>query len=218
MPDQFTGFRFTGLRRKPARAPGFAAASAALLSILFSAGCHSSMVAQPDSPASFRGDNTVADWPLKFVRHSFGAYCYDTIGCKVLYAGFPHGASSDDEVSPPASSRGPDYRKHWNAGHLALPNFPPPAVVTWRSKDGTAHEAEVDIGEIFKDRLILHDVPREDIREGVSIHNPGIVLEVNDRTINVYMKARIPTNSLRTPGNPNSDFRNDPVLAWSRTY
>lgn len=176
------------------------------------------MTARPDTPAPLQGDNTVADWPLKFVRHSFGAYCYDTIGCKVLYAGFPHGARDENEVSPPASSRGPDYRKHWNAGHLALPNFPPPAVVIWRSKDGTAHEAKVDIGGIFRDGLILHHVPREDIREGVSIHNPGIVLEVNDRTINVYMKARIPTKSLRSPGNPNSDFRNDPVLAWSRTY
>lgn len=176
------------------------------------------MTAQSDTPASLRGANTVADWPLKFVRHSFGAYCYDTIGCKVLYAGFPHGASDGDEVSPPASSHGPDYRKNWNAGHLALPNFPPPAVVTWRSKDGTPHRAEVDIGEIFKDQLIRHDVPRDDIAEGVSIHNPGIVVEVNDRTINVYMKARIPTKSLRTPGNPYSDFRNDPVLAWSRTY
>lgn len=176
------------------------------------------MTAHSDTPASFRGDNTVADWPLKFVRHSFGAYCYDTIGCKVLYAGLPHGARDENEVSPPASSRGRDYRKNWNAGHLALPNFPPPAVVTWRSKDGTAHEAQVDIGGIFKDGLILHDVPREDIREGVSIHNPGIVLEVNDRTINVYMRAFIPTKELQIPGNRYSGHRDDLVLAWTQTY
>lgn len=174
--------------------------------------------APSDTPGSFRGDNTVADWPLKFVRHKFGAYCYDTIGCKVLYAGFPHGASSDDVLSPPASSFGPDYRNNWNASHLALPNFPPPAVVTWRSKDGESHRAEVDIGEIFKDRLIRHNVPREDIPEGISIGDPGIVLEVSDRTIHVYMKAFVPTKSLRTPGNPHSDYRSDPVLVWSRTY
>lgn len=176
------------------------------------------MTAPSDTPASLRGTSTVAEWPLTFARHNFGAYCYDTIGCTVQYAGLRHGARGEDDVSPPASSHGPDHRKHWNAGHLALPNFPPPAVVTWRSRDGTAHRAEVDIGAIFKDGRILHEVPRDDVKEGVTIHDPGIVVEVDDRTINVYMQARIPTKSLRTPGNPNSDYRNDAVLAWSRTY
>lgn len=195
-----------------------ASASAIALLLLTSAGCHSSMTAHTEVPTGQRGTNTVADWPLKFVRHSFGAYCYDTIGCKVLYAGFPHGAQDEHQVSPPASSYGPDYRERWRAGHIALQNFPPPAVVTWRSKDGEAHRAEVDIGAIFSDGLILHEVPREDISEGVSILDPGIILEVNDRTINVFMRARIPTKSLRTPENPRSDFRNDLLLAWSRTY
>ena len=176
------------------------------------------MTAHSKVPNGLRGTNTVADWPLKFVRHSFGAYCYDTIGCKVLYAGFSHGARDEHQVSPPASSYGPDYRERWKAGHLALPNFPPPAVVTWRSKDGTAHRAEVDIGEIFKDQRILHDVPRNEIAEGVSINNPGIVLEVNDQTINVYMRAFIPTKELQIPGNRHSGHRNDLVLAWTRTY
>lgn len=176
------------------------------------------MTAPSDKPRITRGDNTVADWPLKFVRHNFGAYCYDTIGCKVLYAGFPHGVDNEDDVSPPPSHFGPDHRENWNAGHLALPNFPSPAIVTWRSKDGEAHRAEVDIGEIFKDRLIRHNVPREDIPEGISIGNPGIVLEVNDRTINVYMRAFIPTKELQIPGNRYSGHRDDWVLAWTRTY
>ena len=42
-------------------------------------------------------------------------------------------------------------------------------VVAWVSKDGSSHHATVDIGDIFKDRLIRHNVPREEIREGMSI-------------------------------------------------
>ncbi len=30
-------------------------------------------------------DNTLADWPLKFVRHSFGAACYSTYGSIIRY-------------------------------------------------------------------------------------------------------------------------------------
>lgn len=55
-------------------------------------------------------DNTVADWPLTFVQHNFGAHCFDTIGCKITYSGFTHGVDGDDEVSPPLAS----YRGHAN--------------------------------------------------------------------------------------------------------
>lgn len=165
-----------------------------------------------------RIDNTVADWPLRFVQHNFGAYCYSTYGCQVIYNGFNHTADPDDELQLSSASLGDRYPGNFYAGYLGVMNFPGPARVSWRSADGEGHEAMVDIGEIFRDRLILHDVPREDIPERVSILNPAIILEVNDRTINVYMRARIPTKSLRTPGNPYSDYRNDLVLAWSRTY
>src|SRR3546814_14273196 len=83
----------------------------------------------------------------------------------------------------------------------SIANFPPAAIGTRRSKDGTPHHAEVDIGDIFKDRLIRHNLQREEISETSSISHPGIILEVNDRTINVYMRARIPTKELQIPWN-----------------
>lgn len=165
-----------------------------------------------------RIDNTVADWPLKFVRHNFGAYCYSTYGCRVIYNGFDHTGDPEDELQISSTSLGDRYPGNFVAGYLGVANFPEPARVTWRSSDGVPHEAQVDIGEIFSDGLILHGVPKEDIPERVSILDPGIILEVNDRTINVYMRARIPTKSLRTPGNPYSDYRKDLVLVWTRSY
>ena len=93
-----------------------------------------------------------------------------------------------------------------------------PVHVRWRSKDAVEHEADGDVGKTFREQSILHEVPRTDIRETVSIVNPDILLDVNDRTINVDMRAFIPAKPSRTPERPRGDFRSAPVLAWRRTY
>ena len=162
-----------------------------------------------------RADNTVADWPFRFKRHNFGAACYSTYGCKLVYADLLHLDQPEDELQPSSESIGPDYRENLGAGRAGIVNFPPPAAVTWRSKDGTRHQAEVDMATIFRDELILHNVPRDEVGEGSVLE---IILEVNDRTINVFMRARIPTKELQIPGNQHSRFRDDLILAYTRTY
>lgn len=157
-------------------------------------------------------------WPLRFKSHRFGAFCYDTQACSILYARFEHGS---DKPSVPSSTYGPRYLDHLNGGHLMIRNFPPPAEVTWRSRDGQAHKALIDIGEIFKDELIRHNVPREEMADqpdGEFKNDPSILLEVNDRTIRVYMRVHVPTKHFQKPGNRYSDFRNDLILAKSYTY
>ncbi len=207
-------------RPRGARAPGGPVMAAMIAAALATTGCQGMAKTPEREPAedAVRIDNTVADWPLKFVQHSFGARCYSTYGCTVDYNGFRHVQDPDDVLQPSSDEVHPDAFQNANAGYVGVMNFPPPARVRWRSRDGAQHEALVDIAEIFSDGLLLHNVPREDVREGVSILNPAIVLEVNDRTVNVYMRARIPTKSLRVEGNPHSDYRRDMVLAWSRTY
>ncbi|MFL7958650.1 hypothetical protein ACKAWT_19825 [Xanthomonas vasicola] len=41
---------------------------------------------------------------------------------------------------------------------------------------------------------------------------------MNDRTINVYMKAMVQTTVQQKPGNEYSYFRNDLILAYTKTY
>ncbi|GAB3318577.1 hypothetical protein [Luteimonas notoginsengisoli] len=203
---------------------------AAALAAIAVTGCHSPMTsAFPPSPAGSEAvppnmvpppghgpyTGTVADWPLWFVRHNFGAHCFDTQSCEVLYNGFPHGS---EEPSPSVASYGRSRDGLLKAGFLSIANFPPPAVVAWKSKDGTSLRAEIDIGEIFKDRLIRHNLKREEISETASISHPDIILEVNDRTIKVYMRARISTKSLQIPDNKYSDYRDDLIEVFSRTY
>lgn len=190
--------------------------------ILALTGCQSAMSTSSTSSApgssGGRHSNANVEWPLKFQAHYFGGHCFDTQECEILYRGFPHGEK--DAPSPSIASYGRPLEKLLSAGRGPIPNFPEPAKVTWRSMDGKLHEAEIDIGKIFKDQLIRHNVKREEISdEGIGPGGlPAIILEVNDRTINVYMRAHISTKALQKPGNPYSDFREDLVKVFSQTY
>ncbi|WP_234418679.1 hypothetical protein, partial [Xanthomonas fragariae] len=160
--------------------------------------------------------------PIPFSNHAFGAMCCDTYGCKVLYDGRYAANFPEDEKRISSASLGdvyPDNLKANTIGIRNFPNFPPPAEVTWRSKDGQPHHALVDLNAIFKDKVVLHHVQQEQLppvlRADIS---PHIILEVNDRTINVYMKAMVQTTVQQKPGNEYSYFRNDLILAYTKTY
>jgi hypothetical protein len=173
---------------------------------------HKAVTATPDRPYT----GTVADWPLFFRRHLFGAVCFDTRGCEVMYDGRDHGTA---EETPSASSIPPErYRALMVARYGDLPNFPGPATLRWRSKDGSEHTAEVDFADLFKDGLIRHNVAREDIAEDVSMGFTHVLLEIDDRTVNIYTRTMIPTKREQIPGNRYSFFRDDLIKISSQTY
>lgn len=224
----------TGRRRRHAEPPCSPSharrvrALAAMLALFAATGCQTAMSTSASSPSGAApadatadhaaGAGTSAQWPLRFERHRFGGYCFDTYGCRIVYHGFPHGKPDDSKLSASTASFGADYQSLMKAGHIDIVNFPPPAEVSWRSKDQSEHKALIDIGEIFSDRLVRHQVAREDIAPGVSIGDPEIILEVDDRTINVYTRTFIPLKAPRDPANPNSDYRADLIKVFSQTY
>jgi len=178
-------------------------------------GCQTTMTsssagesASPDAPSMF---------PLKFNEHAFAAHCYNTLRCRVIYSNFDFNRSNADKPSP--SPPPGDYWQHWPyASYAGIRNFPPAAEVQWTSLDGVAHEAKVDMGTIFQDERVLYRVPDTEIPDQSWGGSPGIFLEVNDRTINVYMQAIISTKNEQIPGNKYSNYRDDVILAWSHTY
>lgn len=179
----------------------------------------SSSTSASDSTSANSTNRAPVVWPLRFKSHNFGARCYDTLECKVIYDDFDHG---DDKPSPSSDSRGPDYLKGWNGSYGTVRNFPGPAKVVWRSKDGEAHEALVDIGGLFKDALVRHNVPREEIADlpsGKFDDDPSILLEVNDRTIRIYMMATIPLKKqIEIRGSLYNDHRDDLILVKTYLY
>lgn len=186
--------------------------AAAVFSVAFT-GCFNMTHSQ-----SFTQAYAPTPWPLTFKAHDFAAHCYNTLRCAVIYDNYNFTRSDADRPSGPPPST--DYRDKWkNASYIGIRNFPSPAEVTWTSLDGSEHRELVDIGAIFKDERVLHHVDRNNIPDGWG-HDirPNVYVEVNDRTVSVLMRTHIATKDLRTPGNPDSNYRRDTIVAWSRTY
>ena len=174
-------------------------------------------------------------WPLRFSRHGFGARCWNVQRCSIIYDNREHGTVDPYIYSPVVyrSAGAPpnvDWKELWSANHSVAPAyhggkiFPAePVKINWISLDSTEHSTAVDLDAIFKDRLVLHNVEREDIPvswlaawENESI---DILLEVNDRTINVYSRALDVSCDLTEPENLDKrQLHSDLILAWTHTY
>ncbi|MBB3229150.1 hypothetical protein FHW69_003802, partial [Luteibacter sp. Sphag1AF] len=162
-------------------------AIAALLCLL-SGGCHT--VLQNLAPSDEIVRHRPNRFPLTFSGHNFSAYCFSAWGCKVIYDHMYVVSGLDHVLSGPL--RGPDHIQQLGAVYTSGDNFPPPVVVTWRSRDGVPHKDSIDLDQIFRDRRIVHDVDEKKISEIAVIANPEILLIVDDRTLSIYMKAFIP--------------------------
>jgi hypothetical protein len=164
----------------------------------------------------------VKEWPLRFKAHSFSVMTYDTWGAEVVYAGRLRTQDDDDVLQRSSASYGPDWQRGWGGTYGDILNFPPPAQLKWRSKDGTPLEAEIDIGAIFSDEVIRHEVSREEMAylpDGKYESEPAIILEINDRTVHVYMQSTIPLRRrIEIQGVMRNDHRAEPVLVKTYTY
>ncbi len=188
-----------------------------MITVALTTGCHAAMSTQTER---IQPPPETLAVPLRFASHNFAAHCYNTIGCRVIYNGRYQHEDAPDEVTPPAPP--PDDRiKAWGSVEIGIDNFPRPAEVRWKSLDGVQHEAKVDMAEIFKDQLTWHKVPNADMAgffRGPVAGAPSIFLEVDGRTINIYMNMLVPTRTEQIPGNKDSDFRDDLFLVWTHNY
>ncbi|ALN65916.1 hypothetical protein GLA29479_5091 [Lysobacter antibioticus] len=163
-------------------------------------------------------------WPLTFDAFSFGVRCYNTLASNIIFMNHQFAVELDGPSGQPSS---PEWKDGWTAGFIVMAEEMPPDPVElrWTSLDGAEHYAEIDlIEDIFPQRLVLHSVPKEDVNEdwaryeGGKTRPPQILMEVNDRTVNVYMKAMVLTNSPPNPDRPDIIGCRDLILAWTKTY
>lgn len=175
-----------------------------------------STVSDPTVATTRPYTGTVADWPIFFNHLQFGVACFDTQSCRVMYNDFEFGTPVPTK---PLSGWTPQaYDALMMASYGPVARSAPPAQLTWRCKDGTELRAEVDVAAIFADGKIRHEVPREEIPEGISIGSTHVLVEIDDRTVNVYTRTMIPTKHEQIPGNRHSTFRSDLIKVYSRTY
>jgi hypothetical protein len=171
-------------------------------------------------------------WPLRFHSHDFDAICFNTLECSILYNRRQFGTRTIDRdgvVTDGPSGTPPfeRWRDQWTGNDVIVPSegrtFPSPVVIEWLSIDGVMHTANLDLDELFAERLILHRVRRDEVKEPwldaktVNPVRPDILVEVNDRTVNIFMRALVAT-AATPPGNEQGDLRDDLMLAWTHTY
>lgn len=172
-------------------------------------------------------------WPLRFHAHTFDAWCMNTLASSVIYNNFQFGVRKSGTYGEPVDSpSGPppagDWKKSWRAGNAILTDdnrtFPGPVEMEWTSLDGVVHAVSLDLEDIFPDRLIHHRVARSEVKEAwletLSFHpiSPEILLELNDRTIRIYMRAMIVSTVETNPQNHLSCLRNELVEVRENTY
>nr|WVL55487.1 hypothetical protein M3O54_013720 [Xanthomonas nasturtii] len=127
----------------------------------------------------------------------------------------------------------PNWKDNWTGGfgsteEFETRGFPSTVDIRWTAMDGVERYVEVDLEKVFPGHLILHSVPQEDVDEfwmvygyfGDGWRNAHILLEVNDRTINVYMRTDILTKNLVDPEHDplKKISRDELILAWTKTY
>ncbi|MBB3228662.1 hypothetical protein FHW69_003304 [Luteibacter sp. Sphag1AF] len=184
------------------------------MSFILVAGCHGAISIHEHAGKS--GPFKKNTFPLTFSGHNFSAYCFNTWGCKVIYDDMYDVRDRDDVLSSPFM--GPDHLQRLNAVRISIENFPPPAIVTWRSRDGVPHEDAIDLDRIFRDRRIVHKIDEKKISDTAFIGNPDILLIVDDRTLSIYMKTYLPLKKLRDPANRYSGMSESFVRIYAKTY
>lgn len=146
-----------------------------------------------------------------------GVYCFNTWGCRVQYGNHLVMDRPFDEWQPPAESYPDDLRGRMDGTYGGLRNFEGPVHLQWRDKNGDLMEHTLDFASIFADGLLRHRVPDGDINPMAEVLWPALIVEIDDRTVRVHMRARIPLKAPRRVDNPYSNFVDEPVLAYERT-
>lgn len=195
--------------------PGAARPSALAFAVLAATalpslpGCHA--MSSPQEAGMELAVKIDTSKPIRFSTHSFGAHCFGGAGCRVKYFDRLIRSRPDSESNP--SLPATDLGQLMVAPHVGIPNFPAPASVSWTSEDGSSLHALVDIGAIFEDQLVRHDVPASELPKFLYTEiEPEILVVVRDRQLDVFMRARIPI------ANEDGGAHKNLVLVDSRTY
>lgn len=153
--------------------------------------------------------------PLTFQRHDLSVALFNVRAVTIHYAGSLHTAT-DDEYAPAKSER--DVNRYPSVKSGEYPAFASMVGMEWQALNGQTLECTLDLDAIFKDRRVLHaqDPARICPETPIAGDVPTIIIELDDRTVNVYMFV-----TLRMLGADFAEKRttlNEKTLAYTRTF
>lgn len=151
---------------------------------------------------------------LTFTTHSMAIACYQVSDVHMVYAGSERVLWVED--SAPAKRAGDKFR-YPNVTFGSYLAFSGPVHLRWRCAHGAQHQAHIDLDTIFPARQVLHTEAPERVYGPMPVTGgePIILVELADRTINIFMLASI---QLVTPGGGARDERDHCTLAFSCTF
>ena len=138
-------------------------------------------------------------------RHDLGLRIYDASDAYLRYSNTftgSHTREYDDEPRDVAPSKKPGDEENMRATMLAYPIFAGPVRLSWHDLNDELIEYTFDLNDTFPDKSIPFPKELEDrIFWGEPLDgDPGIILEIIDRTLNIYtlidLHVRIPNTDM----------------------
>jgi hypothetical protein len=131
-------------------------------------------------------------------RHNLDIYIYDASDAYLRYSNTftgSHTRESDDEPRDVAPSKKPGDEENMKARMGTYPVFAGPVRLSWHDLNDEPIEYTFDFNDIFPDKSIPYPKELEDriIWEEPLDGDPGIILEIIDRTLNIYTLVDLDT-------------------------
>ncbi len=161
---------------------------------------------------------------LTFDKHNIKLDCYDASDMKISYGKHQSHGLYEREYIPGherkvARAKQPsDDTKFINGGMLYYRAFEGPLYVQWHALDDSVIKTSVDLDELFPNKIIPHKEDTKRIYWPIPTPRlPFIVIEVNNRTLNIYSDVDILL--LPEDGNvSNKKSHRNRALVFSKTY
>jgi len=152
------------------------------------------------------------------IKHDLGIDCYNASDMELYYGNFYmriYAREDNDgkrKLSPPKPE---GYIAKADMGSFEV--FRDKVKLSWRDFNDNLIEYEFNFEDIFKDKIIPHNKEDEDLILLTDPFHliPGIVIEVDDRTLNIYSDIIL---NIKIPGTNKLRHRRDRILVFSKTF
>ncbi len=127
---------------------------------------------------------------LTFTTHDLALACYQVREVCLDYAATRRSLFTEREA--PAKTAA-DALRYPNVKYGSYPAFAGPLQVRWRSRDGEQHGLTIELDSIFPGRVVPHSEAPERLYQPMPLSGaePTIIVELLDRTLNVYLFATL---------------------------
>lgn len=161
---------------------------------------------------------------LMFDKHDLYLDCYSSSDLRIGYGNYHSHGVFIREYNPEhrrviARAKQPSDDTKFLSGTMGhYRSFEGPLYIQWHALDDSVIETTIDLDEIFPGKVIPnHEDPKLIYWPIPSVGNPVIVIEVNDRTLNIYSDVDI--SLLPEDRNvSNRTSKRNRTLMFSKTY